>query len=77
MKSSMTGKRDTFVYEYALREGFIKEIGGEGWFENPYDKEFNRGLRMNLSENRKFDRSFPEHRLSQMRTLFAFIIENN
>lgn len=73
----MTGQRDAFVYEYARRENIVKEIGGEGWFEDPYDKEFTRGLRMNLSEKRQFDRSFPDHPLSQMRTLIAFIIENN
>ena len=73
----MTGQRDAFVYEYARRENIVKEIGGEGWFEDPYDKDFTRGLRMNLSENRKFDRSFPDHPLSQLRTLIAFIIENN
>lgn len=73
----LTGKREAYVYEYARRENIVNEIGDKGWFEDPYDKEFTRGLRMNLSENRKFDRSFPDHPLSQMRTLIAFIIENN
>lgn len=72
-----TGMRDAAVYEYARRQNIVKEIGGDGWFEDPYDKEFRRGCLMNYSERKEFDRSFPDHPLSQMRTLISFIIENN
>ncbi|MDO4949734.1 MAG: WG repeat-containing protein [Bacteroidales bacterium] len=72
-----TGIRDTTVYEYARRQNLVKAIGGEGWFEDPYDEGFTRGLRMNLSEKREYDMSFPNHPLSQMRTFISFIIENN
>ena len=71
-----TGVRDATVYEYARRENFVTEIG-ESWFNDPYDEEFTKGLLMNLSEDRKYDYSFPKHPLSELRKLIAFITENN
>lgn len=71
------GIRDATVYEYARRENIVKEIGGEGWMKDPYDEEYDRGLRMNLSEDRQYDHSFPRHPLSEMRKLVAYIIDIN
>lgn len=71
------GERDTTVYEYARRENLVKEIGGEGWMKDPYDENYEHGIRMNLSEERKYDFSFPHHPLSEMRKLINYIIDNN
>ena len=34
------------------------------WYK-PYDENYTRGIRMNLSERREYDRSFPHHPLSE------------
>ena len=73
----VTGVRDNTVYEYAMRKKLIKEDTKEGWFKDPYDAKYTRGIRMNLSESRQFDSRFPEHPLSQLRKLIYYIIENN
>ena len=73
----VTGIRDATVYEYALREGIIEEMGGDGWMKDPYDDNFNQGVLMNLSEQRKYDRSFPDHPLTQLRNLISYILQNN
>ena len=71
-----TGARDATVYEYARRENLVTETG-KGWFKDPYDENYTKGLVMNLSEDRKYDYSFPKHPLSELRKLVAYIIENN
>ena len=71
-----TGVRDATVYEYARRESLVTEIGG-GWFKDPYDETFTKGLVMNLSERKEYDYSFPNHPLSELRKVIAYIIENN
>ena len=71
-----TGVRDATVYEYARRENLVTETG-KGWFKDPYDENYTKGLVMNLSEDRKYDYSFPKHPLSELRKLIAYIIENN
>lgn len=72
-----TGIRETTVYEYAIREKLITDIGGEGWMKDPYDENYKHGLLMNLSEEKKHDHSFPRHPLSELRRLIAYIIDNN
>lgn len=72
-----TGIRDTTVYEYARRQELVKGIDLEGWMKDPYDENYTRGIRMNLSERREYDRSFPHHPLSELRAFIAFIIDSN
>lgn len=76
-EQGMSGQRDAYVYEYAIRCNIGIGTDGEGWFKDPFDNDFVRGLRMNYSEDRRFDESFPDHPLSQVRALISFIIENN
>lgn len=72
-----TGIRDTTVYEYARRQELLKGNGLEGWMKDPYDENYTRGIRMNLSERREYDRSFPHHPLSELRAFIDYIIDNN
>ena len=72
-----TGTRDATVFEYAIRQNLVVEDNKKGWFKDPYDETFTKGLTMNLSESREYDYSFPKHPLSELRKLVAYIIENN
>ena len=71
-----TGKRETMIYEVARKKDLIKSIS-EGWSCDPYDKNFTRGVLMNLSEQREYDSYFFTHPLTEMRRLIKYIIENN
>lgn len=73
---SITGKRETTIYEYMRREAIIKSLS-EGWSCDPYDKNYKHGVLMNLSEKKEYDTYFPKHPLTEMRRLIAYIIENN
>ncbi len=66
-----TGIRDSAIADKLLKEGLISigDSGYEGWFEDPYNKDFKVGLLMNRSENVKYDLVFPDHPLSQTRLL--------
>lgn len=66
-----TGMRDVTVREFAIREGWIKGSDEEGWFKDPYDDSYTRGIRMNISEQARFDECFPNHPLSEIRRLIA------
>jgi hypothetical protein len=70
-----TGMRDTLVTNELLTAGKISfgEDGFENWFADPYDPSFKEGTRMNLSEEIAYDAMFPEHPLSQARSLIARI----
>ncbi|MBL4649440.1 MAG: hypothetical protein JKY03_06880 [Aureispira sp.] len=70
-----TGLRDTLVADEFLKEGKITSgtDGFEGWFLDPYDPSFKEGTPMNLSEGIAYDAMFPEHPLSQARSLLAEI----
>lgn len=74
-----TGVRDTTVFEYCRRENLIKFENDKvvGWNKDPYDENFNFGITMNLSENIEYDRSFPLHPLSQLRSFIAEVIDKN
>ena len=73
----VTGVRDNSIYEYAIRENIIKGIGDKEWMKDPYDENYEYGIRMNLSESKLYDHSFPRHPLSQMRKLIQYIIDKN
>ena len=76
----ITGTRDSLVYTMMLqgdtvkreKDGFIK-----GWARDPYDETFTKGFLMNMSEDEKYDKHFPDHPLSELRRLKDFILQNN
>ena len=68
--------RDAVGYEMAVRNG---QVTGdfEGWMQDPYDKNYTRGLRMNLSEAPEYDAVFPTHPLSILRGFLKDVIQYN
>lgn len=64
-----TGTRDTIVM---AKLGMPKD-----WMQDPYDKEFKKGILMNKSELKDFDKHFPNHPLTQARSMLNFLIKNN
>lgn len=68
-EEGITGQRDTLVMALLKMP--------KDWNEDPYDKNFNKGITMNKSENKKYDSQFPNHPLSQARKFLEFIKENN
>ena len=71
-----TGMRDSLVFAALQNEGKIAD-DLNGWMQDPYDSSYEKGVRMNLSEKKEMDESFPEHPLSMARSLVQFINENN
>lgn len=71
-----TGMRDTSMYILAKKEKIVGD-DFEGWFKDPYDSEFKKGLCMNLSEKEKYDAMFPNHPLSQARYFINYVIDHN
>lgn len=47
------------------------------WMQDPYDNTYTKGIRMNKSEDKRFDSKFPYHPLSQARQFLTFIKESN
>lgn len=72
-----TGLRDTLIMNKMINEGKIAPSNMEGWFKDPYNENYKRGITMNLSEKEEYDVMFPHHPLSQTRNLIKYIIENN
>ena len=68
-EEGITGQRDTLVMALLKMP--------KDWNEDPYDKNFKKGITMNKSENKKYDSQFPNHPLSQARKFLEFIKENN
>ncbi len=68
-EEDVTGQRDAVIMA-AL--GMSKD-----WMEDLYDKKYTKGVRMNKSEDKRFDAKFPYHPLSQARQFLSFIKENN
>ena len=75
-ETGTTGLRDTVVYELARRDGKVNGIF-DGWMKDPYDPDYTRGLRMNLSEAEEYDSMFPSHPLSVCRRFLEFFRQNN
>jgi len=70
----MTGVRESVIFEAAKKDGKIGKKN-EGWCFDPYDKNFKKGLLMNLSENKYFDDKFPLHPLSETRRFIKEFLE--
>ena len=87
-EEGMTGGRDAVIY--TLFKEFKEEKSEKGkkhklnideneseWARDPYDNNIKEGLLMNISELPQFDKSFPEHPLSEARKVINFFIKNN
>ncbi len=87
-EEGMTGGRDAVIY--TLFKEFKEEKSEKGkkhklnidekeseWARDPYDNNIKEGLLMNISELPQFDKSFPEHPLSEARKVIKFFIKNN
>lgn len=72
-----TGTRDATIYEYAMREGIISKGDSSKWVADPHCPEFQTGLLMNLSEDRKFDEAFPAHPLTELRQFVSSFVDEN
>ncbi len=71
---NVTGQRDNAVLAMYLNEN---NGDMEGWFCDPYDPEYKKGVLMNTSEQKEFDTHFPGHPLTMARELVAYICEKN
>ncbi len=71
----VTGMRESIIADRLLKENVIKidDSGYIGWNEDPYLKDFTKGLPMNLSERSDYDKDFPKHPLSVSRKLIGQI----
>lgn len=73
----ITGMRDTAIMNKMISEGKVDPSNVDSWFKDPYDENFKKGIAMNLSESDEYDANFPQHPLSETRSLVKYIIENN
>ena len=71
-----TGVRESLSKELAHRAGLCEFSNFDGWSEDPYDPEYNKGFPMNLAERAGMDCFFPDNPLSQAREfLRAFLFD--
>ncbi|KAB7790734.1 hypothetical protein [Bifidobacterium leontopitheci] len=75
-EAGVTGIREAQVYEFARRHGWIDDEG-RGWSRDPYAADYRHGVLMNLSEDSRFDDSFPDHPLSVIRNFVSMLIAYN
>lgn len=76
-ENGMTGFRDTTIMNKLISEGKIIPPNMDNWMQDPYDLNYKKGLLMNASEKAEYDSVFPDHPLSEMRTLIKYLIANN
>lgn len=74
-EKGMTGVRDSTVFELACREGIVSTSDTSRWASDPYDKDLKRPVLMNISEEERFDKLFPDHPLSQCRSFINIVVE--
>lgn len=72
-----TGIRDTIIMNKMINEGKLIPPNMDEWFKDPYNENYKNGLLMNMSEKSEYDVMFPQHPLSEARSLIEFILENN
>ena len=73
----VTGYRDSTIMNKMINDGVIIPPNMDGWFNDPYDSSYKKGLLMNVSESARYDTMFPQHPLSEMRSFVNYIVENN
>ena len=78
-EAGITGARDALVFALLEKQGEIRvrDSVPEGWVSDPYDPWYTRGVRMNRSEQERFDVLFPAHPLSELRKFVKEIIVDN
>ena len=80
IEAGNTGMRDSFGYCLAMQAKLVSLSSEDGtvsgWDEDPYDPDFDRGIRMNLSEREGLDGTFPDHPLSQAREFVHAVIHD-
>ena len=64
-----TGIRDATIFELMSQQGMDED----DWMRDPYDNSMRRPFLMNLSEQRQYDKRFPDHPLSQARHLVEIL----
>lgn len=69
-----TGIRDSEIFSALLNQGILTMEEKDKWWRDPYNETLKRPYLMNLSEVEQFDEYFPEHPLSQARTLLKHFI---
>lgn len=78
-EGDVTGMRDAFVYELAMRRDMLREPTPDdptgGWARDPFDRS-TTGFVMNMSEVPDFDAQFPNHPLSMARELLRNIADS-
>ncbi|MEN8927238.1 MAG: hypothetical protein ABF242_07440 [Flavobacteriales bacterium] len=74
----MSGSREAETRSYLLKNKELNQVGDTypGWEQDPYNKEFSKGLLMNLSEAKKYDSVYANHALSKARTMLKTIESN-
>ena len=70
------GQREALILENAREE---KLVGADmkGWRCDPYDPSYKKGALMNFSEQKEFDKLFPDHPLSVLRDFTAYFTAHN
>ena len=79
-ESRMTGQRGSFALAMAKNAGIEDDPDThfpEGWFQDPYDPDYEQGCLMILGERRGFDGLFPGDPLSQARELVLALTEDS
>ena len=78
-EAGITGARDALVFALLEKQGEIRVRDSipEGWVSDPYDPWYTKGVRMNRSEQERFDVLFPAHPLSELRKFVKEIIVDN
>jgi hypothetical protein len=83
----VTGIRDAIVTAQLLEEGKLEieefeepgssgEIGRiKGWFQDPYDSDYQGHILCSSSDDEKYDAQFPDHPLSKIRRYLMQIEE--
>ena len=72
----ITGARDNTVWPLLVNLKEIDPKKNDGWCRDPYDKTIKRTYLMNISEEKRFDKLFPEHPLSVCRKFIEHVKNN-
>ncbi|WP_407448213.1 hypothetical protein [Fibrobacter sp.] len=72
----ITGVRDNTVWPMLVKLKEIDPEKNDGWCRDPYDKTIKKNYLMNISEEKRFDKLFPEHPLSVCRKFIEHVKNN-
>ncbi len=71
------GSREGVVMTKLASENKISTSTLDGWKIDPYNVNYKKGYLMNLSERKDYDEMFPNHPLSEARSVLTYLIEEN